>query len=131
MIAECNQMTPSLATPQYGFKKGLEIFGNNGYEATVKELRDNLIGRGCVKMLKKHEVTKEVVSKALGYLMFIKRKRCGKVKSRGCCDGRPQRLYISKEESSSPTVATHALMASCLMDAMERRKVVTIDLFTS
>ena len=78
---------PSLATPQYGFKKRLEIFGNDGYNATVKELRDNLIGRGCVNMLRKHEITKEVVSKALRYLMFIKRKRCGKVRSRGCVDG--------------------------------------------
>ena len=128
MIVECNQMTESLATPQYGFKKGLQIFGNEGYNTTVKKLKDNLIGRVCVKMLKKHEVSEEVKNKALGYLMFIKRKCCGKVEARGCCNGRPQRLYISKEESSSPTVATHALMASCLMEAMERRKVVTIDL---
>ena len=69
-----------------------------------------------------------MLRKALGYLMFIKLKRCGEVKSRGYVDGRPKRLYISKEEESSPTVATHALMASCLMDAIERRKVVTIDL---
>lgn len=79
-------------------------------------------------MLRKHEVTKEVTSKALGYLMFIKRKLCGKVKARGCCDGWLQRLYISKEESSLPTVSAHALMALCLMDAMKRRKVVTINL---
>ena len=61
MIAQCNEMTASLATPQYGFKKGLQIFGNNGYNAAVKELRDNLIGRGCVKMLKKHEVTGDII----------------------------------------------------------------------
>ena len=27
---------------------------------------------------------------ALGYLMFLKRKRNGKIKARGCTDGRPQ-----------------------------------------
>lgn len=30
--------------------------------------------------------------------MFIKRKRCGKMKVRGCADGRPQHDYIMKEE---------------------------------
>ena len=61
--------------------------------------------------------------------MFLKRKRCGKVKARGCADGRPQREYnITKLESSSPTVKTHALFLSCLVDAVEGRKVVVADI---
>jgi hypothetical protein len=33
---------------QYGFNRGLKEFGTVGYEATVKELDDNLLGRhGC------------------------------------------------------------------------------------
>ena len=51
--------------------------------------------------------------------MFLKRKRSGKMKGRGCADGRPQREYITKEESSSPTVSLYALMGSCLMDAID------------
>ena len=62
------------------------------------------------------------------YLMFLKRKRCGKIKARGCADGRPQREYLSKDESSSPTVSIYALMTSCLMDAIEGRKVATCDI---
>ena len=53
--------------------------------------------------------------------------RCGKVKARGCADGRQQREYISKEESTSPTVSLYALMTSCLIDAIDERKVVTCD----
>jgi hypothetical protein len=60
--------------------------------------------------------------------MFLKRKRDGTVKARGCADGRPQREYISKDESSSPTVSIYTLMASCLIDAIDDRKVVTCDI---
>ena len=60
--------------------------------------------------------------------MFLKRKRCGKVNARGCADGRPQREYITKLESSSPTVKTHALFLSCLVDTVEGRKVVVADI---
>ena len=35
----------------YGYRKGLKIFGDSGYQATVKELRDNLIGRECIDVL--------------------------------------------------------------------------------
>jgi hypothetical protein len=34
----------SRSTPQYGFNRGLKEFGELGYEATVKELDDNLFG---------------------------------------------------------------------------------------
>ena len=34
--------------------------------------------------------------KALRYLMFLKEKRDGTIKARGCADGRPQRIYTGK-----------------------------------
>ena len=63
--------------------------------------------------------------------MFLKRKRTGDVKARGCAIGRSQRKYILKEESSSHTVSTYALFISCAMDnmdTMEGRKVVTCNI---
>ena len=60
--------------------------------------------------------------------MFLKRKRCGKIKSQGCADGRKQREFISNEEASSPTVLTPALMATCLIDAIEGRTVATANI---
>jgi hypothetical protein len=83
---------------------------------------------GAVKMLQPSEINKNIRYKALNYLMFLKRKRFGKIKARGCADGRPQREYISKDKSSSPTVSIYALMTSCLMDAIEGRKVATCDI---
>ena len=60
--------------------------------------------------------------------MFLKRKRSGKMKGRGCADGRPQQEYITKEESSSPTASLYALMGSCLMEGIDGRKVITVDI---
>ena len=60
--------------------------------------------------------------------MFLKQKRCGTIKGRGCADGRPQREYLGKEDTTSPTVMTESLLLSCIADAMERRRVATCDL---
>jgi hypothetical protein len=59
--------------------------------------------------------------------LFIKEKRCGTIKGRGCADGRKKRLNKTKEEPSSPTVLTESLMLSCGIDAKERRNVLTCD----
>ena len=107
-----------------GFKKGLKEFKETGYIATVNELNKNLISKNVLDMFEPKSITYEMMKMSLGYLMFLRRKRYGKVKARGCADGRPQREYITKLESSSPTVKTHALFLSCLIDAVEGRKVV-------
>ena len=80
-------------------------------------------------MLPRKDLTWDIRKQALGYLMFLKRKRSGKMKGRGCADGHPQQDYITKEESSSPTVSLYALMASCVMDALDDRKVITVDIY--
>jgi hypothetical protein len=98
-ITSYSNIEASKSTPQYGFNRGLKEFDELGYEATVKELDDNLLGMGAVKMLKPSEVNKNIRYEALNNLMFLKRKRCGKIKARGCADGRPQREYISKAYS--------------------------------
>jgi hypothetical protein len=86
-IASFTNFEASKSTPQYGFNRGMKEFGELGFEATMKELDDNLIGMGAVQMLKPNEVNKDVWCKALSYLMFLKRKRDGTVKARGCADG--------------------------------------------
>ena len=127
LLKSYSEMNASLATPQYGFVKGLKIFGNAGYDAAQKELEENLIGRNCIRMLKKNEVISQIRTDALGYLLFLKQKWCGKVKARGCVDGRPQRLYITKEQSTTPTISLHTLMGTCLVNALEGRKVMTVN----
>ena len=79
-------------------------------------------------MLSWKDLTWNICKRALGYLMFLKRKLSGKMKGKGCADGRPQREYITKEESSSPTVTLYALMGSCVIDTLDDRKVITVDI---
>jgi hypothetical protein len=50
-ITSYSNIEASRSTPQYGSNRGLKEFGKLGYEATVKELGDNLLGMGAVKML--------------------------------------------------------------------------------
>ena len=50
------------------------------------------------------------------------------MKGRGCADGYPQQEYMTKEGSSSPTVTLYALMGLCVMDALDNRKVITVDI---
>jgi hypothetical protein len=59
--------------------------------------------------------------------MFLKRKRCGKVKGRGCADGRKQRAWTDEADSSSPTIATAAMFLTVIIDALEGRDVAVID----
>jgi hypothetical protein len=60
--------------------------------------------------------------------MFLKEKRDGSLKGRTVAGGNKQRDYISKEDASSPTVATEAVLLSCIIDAEEGRDVAVIDI---
>ena len=72
------------STPQYEFSRGISEFKQEGYNTTVSELSNNLIGMNAVDMLDKKQITKDICITALSYLMFLKRKRTGDVKERGC-----------------------------------------------
>ena len=80
-----------------------------------------------MKAKHKKDLTPEQRLDALAYLMFLKRKRSGKVKSRGCADGRKQRAWTSKEEVTSPTVAMEAVFLTAVIDALENRDVAIVD----
>ena len=110
------------------FQKGTKVFKDERYKATVKELSKNLIGKNVIDMLPGNSVTSDMMKMSLSYLMFLKRKRSLDVKARGYADGRPQREYITKIESSSPCVKTHALFLSCIVDLFEIRCVVIADI---
>ena len=61
-------------------------------------------------------------------MILLSKKRSGKIKDRGCADGRKQRFYLSKEDTSSPPVATESLMLSYEIDTCEGRGVGNIDI---
>ena len=112
---------------QHSIKKGLKVFGEKGAEAVVTEMTQ-LHDRSVIEPKMSHMLTKEEKQKSLNYLMFLKQKRCGRIKARGCADGRKQRIYKTKQDTSAPTVAIESLFLSCVIDAKERRDVMTCDI---
>ena len=108
----------ALETPQMSLKAGLQTFGNDGLKAVEKEMRQ-LHDRDVMTPVHKHCLTPEQRKEALAYLMFLKRKHCGKIKRCGCADGWKQREYIAKEESAAPTVSTEAVFLTAIIDALE------------
>ena len=117
----------SFLTEQMTAKRGLKQFGTAGADAIMNELKQ-IVYRKVMEGRKSGELTTAQKKAALKYLMFLKQKRCGKIKGRGCADGRKQRLYKSKEETTSPTITTEALFITCLVDAIENRYVATCDI---
>ena len=75
-----------LETPQMSLKAGLRTFGDDGVKAVEKEMRQ-FHDRGVMAPVHKKCLTHEQRKEAIAYLMFLKRKRCGKVKGCGCVDG--------------------------------------------
>ena len=81
----------SYVTAQISAKKGLQVFRNDGASALMKELHQ-IVTMKVMSGCNAHELSKEQKQRALQYLMFLKEKRCGRIKGRGCADGRKQRL---------------------------------------
>ena len=119
--------TEMVAFTQYTINRGLKEFGSAGAEAVVVEMQQ-LHNRQVGTPVRANMLTENEKRKALEYLMFLKKKRCGKIKGRGCADGRKQRVYKTKEETSSPTAKIESLFISVTMDAKEGRYVVTCDI---
>ena len=109
-VQECQIHYYDTILTQYNLKKGLEVFHEDGVDAVKKEL-NSLHVMDAFKPLALESMTREQKSASLRYLMFISRKRC-----RGCADGRKQQSYMTKKETSYPTVATESLMISCDID---------------
>ncbi len=60
--------------------------------------------------------------------MFIGQKRTGETKARMVAGGNMQQGHVTKEESSSPTVSTKAVLLTSIVDAHKGRDVAVIDI---
>ncbi len=123
-------LTPELeaiALTQYTLKRGLKEFGKDGFDALGKEVKQ-LYTRKVSKPIDGNDLTKEQKRAALRYLMFLTKKRCGRIKARGCADGRKQRATTKKEDASAPTVSIEAVMLAGTIDSMKERDVATVDI---
>ena len=109
-------------TGQISMRKGLKVFGKPGYAVVKKEMQQ-LHDRKVMQPVDQKDLSPSQKKEALGYLRFLKRKRCGAIKGRGCADGRKQRAYITKEELTSSTISTETVFLTTVIDAWENHKV--------
>ena len=113
---------------QLSLKAGLKQWGDKATEAVRSEMKQ-LHFRDTFKPFHWNELTHTQKQTVLESHMFLKEKRDGKIKGRTVAGGNKQRDYISKEEASSPTVATESVLLTCsIVDAEEGRDVAVIDI---
>mmetsp|Transcript_36995 Transcript_36995/g.52268 ORF Transcript_36995/g.52268 Transcript_36995/m.52268 type:complete len:248 (-) Transcript_36995:52-795(-) len=125
-LKSARRMLTEVLMTQYPVKRGLKLFGSAGV-AAVKSEMEQLVTMNAISPVHKRLLTIKEIGNSLPYLMFLKQKRCGKIKGRGCADGRRQRVYKTKEQTSSPTVMTESVFLTTAIDALERRHVVIVD----
>jgi len=115
----------SIALTNYSPKRGTKAFGLEAIISMMKEM---------LQMHKKkvfHPVhfaglSKTQLKKTIRSLMFLKRKRDGRLKARFCADGRGQ-FRNPGFDVSAQTVSIEALFLSLAIDAFEGRDVATVD----
>jgi hypothetical protein len=73
------------------------------------------------------ELKAEQQTKILQSHMFIGQKRTGETKTRMVAGGNTQQGHMTKEESSSPTVSTKAVLLALIVDVHKGRDVAVID----
>ena len=78
--------------------------------------------------VRKEDLTQQERLRVLNSIIFIKEKRCGRIKARACADGRPQRILYDKSDASSPTVKTESVILTSIIDASEGRIVGIYDI---
>ena len=111
----------------YTLNKGLKHFGEPGREAALNETKQ-LHERECFAPVRSADLTPQEKQRATESFMFLVQKKSGRIKARTVSNGSTQRLWMGKEDSSSPTVSIDALFMTSMIDAYEHRRVATADI---
>ncbi len=111
----------------YSLKQGIKKFGKRGVAAAHKEIKQ-LHDRVVFEPISVDEMTSVERKRAMENLIFLNEKRDETVKARMCANGSSQRAYIAREDVSSPTATTEAIITTGVIDAKQRRDVMTLDI---
>jgi hypothetical protein len=84
--------------------------------------------RQCWKPIDYQTLTEIEKKRTMETIFFITQKSDNKLKGRACADGSTQRVWMERDEVSSPTVSTEATIITGVIEAMERRDVATCDI---
>ena len=112
---------------QLSLKAALKEWGNDAKLAAEAEAKQ-LHWRKSFQPVHYKKLSPEQRKQILESHIFVVKKKCGTLKARKVAGGNKQRDYVSKEDASSPTVATESVLLSCAIDARENRDVAVIDI---
>ena len=99
-------------------EKGLQKFGKQGKEATVKEVRQ-VHDRKCFEPTSVSDLSATERKKAQRVTMCLTKKRDGSIKGRMVCNGAPTREWLGREESASPAAGQESVMLLAVVDVHE------------
>ena len=111
---------------QYILEKGLKKFGRKGYEA-VKDEMGQLDDRGCFRPTHVKDLNGNERKRAQRALAYLTEKRDGRIKGQTVYNGKPTRVWMEKEDSTSPTASLESLFLLAGIDAHEIRDVMVND----
>jgi hypothetical protein len=112
---------------QYSLKQALKRFPKEAQAATITEMKE-LHNMQVFRPVLKDTLTTQEELEVLQSIIFIKQKRCGRVKARVCVDGSPQCYLHEKWEASSPTVKTELILLTLVVEAKENGMVSVYDI---
>jgi hypothetical protein len=112
---------------QYSVGAGLKKFKERGELGVTKEL-EQMHNMSVFTPVHKESLSAEERKKAVSSLMFLKEKRDESIKARFCADGRKQRGDWTKQDTTSPTVATESVFLTAVIEAHEGRDVGCFDI---
>ena len=107
-------------------RAGIKKHGQAARDALTAEFAQ-LDYKGAYEPIHATSLTETQRNSALRIINLIKEKRNGRLKGRSVADGRPQRAFYTKDETSSPTATPESVLLTALIDAVEDRHVVVAD----
>jgi len=108
-------------------KQLVKLFGKEKTMASATAEMQQIHWRNSFVTKHYRELTQKQKSRMVESFQFFKEKSDRRLKDRLVLGGNVQQDYISKDEASSPTAYTEAVIITCIIEAKENRDVVTAD----
>ena len=110
---------------QLNLKQGLKRFGNERIKETKSEMQQ-MHDEVVFHRIKGKQLTRIQKHGALQVLMFLKQKRCGKIKDHAIIDGQKQGAGLKKSDGTSPTAVNESVLTTAAIGTSESREVSVI-----
>ena len=112
---------------QLSLNRALKVWGDGAHKAVDAKMKQ-LHWRELFKQMHCHELTSQQKAMVLESHIFVTKKCSGELKARQVAGSNKQCDFITKEESSSPTAANELITLSSMLDAIENREVIMVDI---